>query len=405
MIQPVRSHSSPSSSCEFHRNVRPFLVMDLHRQASALEEAGHPVCHLEAGLPEFQAPGRILDAAREAIGSESLGYTPSRGLSVLCAKIAEYYQRYYHLDVDPGEVLITTGSSGGFQIAFLAAFRPAAAIALTEPGYPAYRNILNALGFSVVSLPVSPAHGFRLRVCDLEQSWHQHRFEGLVLANPANPTGAMIAPCDLKAIVDFCDLHDIRIISDEIYHRLEWGEPACTIRAFSRRHIVVNSFSKFFAMTGWRVGWVIMPEGLGQDAWNLQANLFICAPAISQYASLAAFECDDVLEGYKAIYRTNRSRLLAVLQRLGIDCAGGPDGSFYIYADIGHLTNDSTSWCHQLLRQTGVALAPGEDFDPQHGKRCVRFAFARSEQEVIRAIDRLEAYLSAGDAGSPGQYV
>ncbi len=377
----------------FHRNVRPFWVMDIHAQASKLEDAGHDVCHLEAGLPQFSSPKLVRLAAHEALTKYSLAYTPAIGLPALREQIAHHYSQKYHTKVSPDEVVITVGSSGAFQAGFLGAFCPGSSIAIFEPCYPAYRNILHALDFDVVTIALDESNGLRPTYKDLQKVCKHKKIDGLVLASPANPTGAVIARDELKNILTFCDRNQIRIIADEIYHGLEWNMQAHSLREFSNRHVVINSFSKYFSMTGWRVGWMLVPNDLKTNIINLQSNLFICAPAVSQYAAIAAFDCMNELETYKQIYHNNRDVLLKELLELSIKPIGDCDGAFYIYADVSALTNDSTQWCLDLLQKTGVALAPGEDFDLVNGKRRVRLSFARSHEEILKAIGKLKQYL------------
>ncbi|MEM7071289.1 MAG: aminotransferase class I/II-fold pyridoxal phosphate-dependent enzyme, partial [Pseudomonadota bacterium] len=377
------------NSSKFHRDVRPFWVMKLHAMASEIQAKGGEICHLEAGLPEFPTPKPVLQAANEALDKYSLAYAPSTGIMDLRQRIKRHYQDYYHCDLSVDEILITTGSSGGFLIAFLGAFKPGATIAVFDPSYPAYRNILNALGFKVVTIDLDLQQVCEANVSSLEALWQQTPFEGLILANPSNPTGVMIDKQEIKAILEFCDAHDVRIVADEIYHALEWGPAASSLRQFSSKHVIVNSFSKYFAMTGWRVGWLVVPKSLFDNFIHLQSSLFISAPTISQYAALKAFECRNVFDEYKQIYKNNRDYLLTHLPKLGIHPIGRCDGTFYLYCDISTLTNDSTQWCIDTLKNTGVGIAPGEDFELNGGKKNIRISFARNHAEIKKAISLL----------------
>ena len=375
--------------------VPPFHVMDLLAAASARQRTHGDVLNMVAGQPSTPAPRPVRDMAKQALDGDVLGYTVSLGIHELREAVCGHYRRVYDLDVSADDVVVTTGSSGGFLLGFLAAFNPGDRVAMARPGYPCYRNVLTALGCEVVELPCGPASRFQPTVQMLDSLPRPVR--GLVVASPANPTGTMVAPDELAALATWCEDHGVQLISDEIYHGIEYAEPKMHSCAWStsREAVVYNSFSKYFSMTGWRLGWMLVPERLRRAVDVLAGNFTICPPALSQHAGLAAFTPESYAEAdsHVARYAKNRALLLEGLPRLGITELAPADGAFYVYADVSHLTVDSMDFCRCLLADTGVATAPGVDFDTECGNRFVRLSFAGATDEVEEALDRLATWL------------
>ena len=384
-------------------NVPPFHVMDLLAAAAERQRTHGDSVNLLAGQPSTGAPRPVRDEAVRLLQSgEPLGYTPATGILELREAIAAHHQRTHGVAVDPDEVVVTTGSSGGFLLAFLAAFEVGDRVAMARPGYPCYRNVLSALGCEVVEIPTGPETRFQPTV---EQVARLHAelggLKGLVVASPANPTGTMLLPSELAAIAAWCEENGVQLISDEIYHGIEYapldGGTAMSRSAWetSRTAVVFSSFSKYFSMTGWRIGWMLAPAHLRRAVDVLTGNFTICPPVLAQRACLAAF--DDAsyaeLDGHVARYAHNRRLLLDGLPRLGITELAPADGAFYVYADVGHLTDDTMAFAHDLLARTGVAVAPGIDFDTVDGGRFVRFSFAGPGTDIEVALDRLAAVL------------
>ena len=376
-------------------NVPPFHVMDLLAAAAERRRTHGDLLDLVAGQPSTPAPAPVRAAAHRALDEEVLGYTVALGIPRLREAICAHHRRMHGLDVSPDDVVVTTGSSDGFLLAFLAAFEPGDRVAIARPGYPCYRNVLTALGCEVVELPTGPESRFQPTVELLEELDRPVR--GLVVASPANPTGTMLFPSELAALATWCEEHGVRLISDEIYHGIEYASPPQHASAWetSREAVVFNSFSKYFSMTGWRIGWMLVPEELRRPVDVLTGNFTICPPVLAQHAAVEAFsdasyaECDGHVERYAA----NRAVLLEGLPRLGIERLAPADGAFYVYADVGHLTDDTMTWCHRLLAETGIATAPGIDFDTAVGNRFVRLSFAGATADMEAALDRLEAWL------------
>ncbi|MDJ0947065.1 MAG: aminotransferase class I/II-fold pyridoxal phosphate-dependent enzyme [Kiloniellales bacterium] len=374
--------------------VPPFIVMDVMRAAAAREAAGGEVLHMEVGQPGTAAPPAVLEAVRQALDSDRVGYTLAQGIEPLRRRIARHYQESYGVEVDPERVMVTTGSSGGFLLSFLSAFEVGDRVALAAPGYPAYRNILAALGVEPVLIPTEAEHRFQPTPDLLDRV--AGPLDGLIVASPSNPTGTMLDHAQLAALVDYCAARGLRLISDEIYHGITYEAPAVTALGLTEDAIVINSFSKYFSMTGWRLGWMVLPEDLLRPVECLAQNLFISPPTLSQIGGLAAFEAREVLEGYVANYARNRAFLLQALPAAGFDRLAPADGAFYLYADVGHLTNDSEAFCRRMLAETGVATTPGLDFDPERGHRFVRFSFAGTESVMRTAASRLQDWLKRG---------
>ena len=366
--------------------IDPFIVMDVMRAANDLAAAGKDVLHLEVGQPGTPAPQKVIAAAQTALREELLGYTDSLGIPELRQRIARHYADLYGVTVDPARIVVTTGSSGGFLLAFVSAFEPGDRVALAAPGYPAYRNILTALGVEPVLLETTVADRFQPTPKLLQAAG---KLDGLILASPSNPTGTMVGREDLEALVTWCRSAGVRLISDEIYHGITYGAPAVTAAALESDAIVINSFSKYFSMTGWRLGWMVVPETLLRPIECLTQNLFISPPTLSQHAGIAAFDSGDELESNVARYARNREILLEQLPKAGFDQLAPVDGAFYVYADIAHLTNDSPEFCRRMLTEAHVAATPGVDFDPFSGHKFVRFSFAGTEADMTAACIRL----------------
>src|SRR6516162_653154 len=366
--------------------VPPFIAMDVLRAANERAAAGADMIHLEVGQPGNSAPASVLEAARRALASEPIAYTDALEIAPLREAIAAQYG----LTVDPREVVVTTGSSAAFLLAFLAAFEPGDRVALAIPGYPAYRNILSALGIEPVLIAVGENAHYQPTpelLADLG------RLDGLIVASPANPTGTMIAAADLARLATWCRDRSIRLISDEIYHGITYETAAATARALGREAVVVNSFSKYYSMTGWRLGWMLVPPDLARSVECLAQNFYISPPALSQSAALPVFGCRAELDGHVARYRTNRDLLICALREAGVAHFAPAEGAFYLYVDISSLTQDSGEFCRRLLAETGVAVTPGLDFDPVDGGGWVRFSFAGSIESVAEAARRLERWL------------
>lgn len=357
--------------------------------AAEKEAAGDTVIHLEVGQPSTPAPKEALVAAHAALDSDRIGYVAALGLPALRERIARHYRDAYDCEVSPERVIVTTGSSGGFPLAFLASFDAGDRVALAAPGYPAYRNILAALNLEVVDLPTSAADRFQPTVQALEKAGP---VAGLIVASPSNPTGTMVTRAELAQLARWCEARDVRLISDEIYHGIVYEGETASAAEVSDQAIVVNSFSKYFSMTGWRVGWLIVPPDLVRPIERLSQNFFISVPTLSQHVALAAFECRAELDGHVRRYRANRDLLLSGLPAAGFDRLTPAQGAFYLYADVSHLTNDSRDFCKRMLQEAGVATTPGVDFDRARGAGTLRISFAGSTAEMEEAVRRLKAW-------------
>jgi len=369
--------------------VDPFIVMDVMAAAAAKEAAGDTVIHLEVGQPSTPAPKGALAAAHAALDADRIGYVAALGMPALRERIARHYRERYDADVSPERVIVTTGSSGGFPLAFLASFDAGDRVALAAPGYPAYRNILSALHLEAVDLPTSLADRYQPTVATLEKAGP---VAGLIVASPSNPTGTMVTRGELAALAGWCDAHEVRLVSDEIYHGIVYEGEATSAVEVSNHAIVVNSFSKYFSMTGWRVGWLVVPDELVRPIERLAQNFFISVPTLSQYAALAAFDCRDELDAHVARYKANRDFLMAELPKAGLDRLTPAQGAFYVYADVSHLSNDSRDFCQRMLQEAGVATTPGVDFDRARGAGTLRISFAGSMAEMEEAVRRLKAW-------------
>jgi aspartate/methionine/tyrosine aminotransferase len=369
--------------------------MDVWAAAAERQRTHGDLVNLSAGQPSTPAPAAVRAAAAEALDTDVLGYTVALGIPELRHAIAGHYARTYALDVAAEQVVVTTGSSGGFLLAFLAAFDAGDRVALARPGYPCYRNILTALGCEVVDLPCGPQTRYQPTVEMLEALDEPVR--GLVVASPANPTGTVLDPAELAALAAYCEGAGVQLVSDEIYHGISYPGAPATSSAWhtSREAIVVNSFSKYFSMTGWRLGWLLLPPRLLRAADRLAGNFSICPPALAQRGALGAFDATSYAEadGHVARYAVNRALLLDGLPRMGITRLAPADGAFYVYADVSHLTADSMDLTYRLLAETGVAVAPGVDFDPVDGDRYVRLSFAGGTEYIEEALSRLAAWV------------
>lgn len=370
--------------------VAPFYVMEVMKAAAERERIGGEVLHLEVGQPSTSAPAPVLEAATAALASNRLGYTDATGIPELKERIAVHYRDRYGVTVDPGRVVVTIGASGGFVLAFLAAFDPGRRVAVTEPGYPCYRNTLEAFGVEAVPIKVGPETRF---VPTGELLADAGPLDGLMVASPANPTGTALRPAELEDIVEFCREHDIRLIADEIYHGIEYGEPVPTALSVDPDTVIIQSFSKYYSMTGWRLGWMVVPEDLLRPIERLAQNLFISAPTMSQLAALAAFDAAGELDANVARYRANREILIDGLGDVGLDHFASPDGAFYFYVDVSHVTSDSQELCRVWLDELGVACTPGIDFDPAGGHRYVRLSYSESTEDVAEATRRIAAWI------------
>ncbi len=375
-------------------NVPPFHVMDLLAAAHNRQASKGDLLNLVAGQPSTGAPGPVREAAKRLLDEGPLGYTVATGIPDLRAAIAHHHELFSGIECTADDVVVTTGSSGGFLLAFLSAFAPGDRVVMARPGYPCYRNVLAALGVEVVEIDCGPQTRFQPTLDQLAAV--PGPVHGLVVASPANPTGTMLLPEELSAIAAWCETNGVRLVSDEIYHGIEYGEGhRSSAWATSRTGVVLGSFSKYFSMTGWRIGWMLAPNDLRRPVDVLTGNFTICPPALSQHAAVSAFTPESYaeLDGHVARYAENRGLLLDGLRRLGIDKLAPADGAFYVYADVGHLTEDSYAWCLRLLDETGVAMAPGMDFDTVRGTEFVRMSFAGSAAEITAALGRLEGWL------------
>jgi aspartate/methionine/tyrosine aminotransferase len=367
--------------------IASFMVMDVMTAAAAAEAAGRHVIHMEVGQPATPAPRTARAAAETAIAGETLGYTLALGMPALRERIAQHYRDWYGVTLDPARVVITSGSSAAFILSFLSIFDPQDRVALPSPGYPCYRHILTALGQRQEIIETGPETRWMPTVAQLDAV--SDRISGILLASPNNPTGTMLEETRLKEILELCRRRDLWFISDEIYHGLTYERPAVTALAYSDDAIIINSFSKYFSMTGWRVGWMVVPEGLIETVERLAQNLYICPPAVAQVAALGAFDGFDELEQNRAVYKANRALLLAELPKAGFDKLVPADGAFYIYADVSDYAADSLAFSRQLLDETGIAATSGIDFDADRGQQYLRFSYAGSTEDMEEAVRRL----------------
>ncbi len=371
-------------------DVDPFIVMDVMEEARRLESAGQSIIHMEVGQPGTPAPAGARAALADAMQQGALGYTVALGLPELRAAIARLYQRWYGVDLDPARVVVTSGSSAAFLLAFTALFDAGDRVGMGEPGYPSYRQILRALSLQPVGIAARPENRLQPVPADLAGV----DVAGLIVASPGNPTGTMLNRGALSALMAHCAGRGIRFISDEIYHGLHYGDRAVSALEIGDEAYVINSFSKYFSMTGWRIGWMVVPDDHVRKIERLAQNMFICPPHASQIAALAALDCVDELEANRAVYAENRRLMLEGLPLAGFNKIAPPDGAFYIYADVSDLTRDSLDLAGRILREAGVAVTPGVDFDPLRGRQTLRFSYARATADIAEGLARLQRFMA-----------
>ncbi|MDF0495036.1 pyridoxal phosphate-dependent aminotransferase [Bradyrhizobium yuanmingense] len=374
-------------------DVPPFMVMDVMAAAARIEAAGGHVIHMEVGQPAAGAPRTAIAAAHAALEAGRIDYTSALGIPGLRVRIARHYRDTYGCDVSPERIVVTTGSSGGFILAFLSMFEPGDRVAVTVPGYPPYRHILTALGCEPVLIETTNETRHALTGEALLAAHRKAPLKGVLVGSPANPTGTMMSREALASLIAAAEDAGIRFISDEIYHGLDYALPAVTAAALSEHALVINSFSKYFCMTGWRVGWMVVPEILVRPIERLQQNLSISVPSLSQIAAEAAFDGAAEMEAIKHGYQENRRVLIDGLPKAGLTRFLPADGAFYLYADVSDFTSDSFEFAKQMLEQARVATTPGLDFDPVHGRSFIRFSYARSLDEMREAVDRIAHWL------------
>ncbi len=373
--------------------VDPFIVMDVMEAARQAEAAGRHIIHMEVGQPSTPAPARARAALAAALEADALGYTVALGLPELRTGIAALYARWYGVDLDPARVVVTIGSSGAFLLAFSALFDAGDRVGLPEPGYPSYRQILKAMSVQPVPIPTEAANRYLPRPGDLPDD-----LQGLVIASPGNPSGTMADRATLAGLIEAAQARGAAFISDEIYHGLHYADRAVSALEISDDVFVINSFSKYFSMTGWRVGWMVVPESHIRTVERISQNMFICPPHASQVAALAALDAVDEAEAMRAVYAENRRLMIEGLPRAGFDRIAPPDGAFYVYADVSALTEDSRAFAAEILAGAGVAVTPGLDFDPARGAQTLRFSYARSTADIREGLARLARFMDARKA-------
>jgi aspartate/methionine/tyrosine aminotransferase len=389
MLDAARRLVVPSARSD----VPPFMVMDVMAAAARIEAAGGRVIHMEVGQPAAAAPSTAIAAANVALTSRRLGYTETLGIPSLRARIARHYAERYGVPVDPARVIVTTGSSAGFILAFLALFEPGDRVAVAVPGYPPYRHILSALGCEPVAIETTQATRWAITPEMLLDAHRRAPLKGVLVASPANPTGTMMTAEALRDLVAAAEGEGIRFISDEIYHGLDYAFAAETAARLSENVVILNSMSKYFCMTGWRVGWMVVPDALVRPIDRLQGNLAISVPTLSQIAAEAAFDGRAEMEMVKHGYEENRRILLDGLPKVGLDKFLPVDGAFYLYADVSHFSSDSFEFAKRMLEKTHVAVTPGVDFDPVNGKHFIRFSYAGSAAEMHKGVERIGQWL------------
>jgi aspartate/methionine/tyrosine aminotransferase len=389
MLDAARRLITPSARSD----VPPFMVMDVMAAAARIEAAGGHVIHMEVGQPAAAPPASAIAAARAALTSGRLRYTESLGIATLRARIARHYEESYGVAIDPARVVVTTGSSAGFILAFLALFEPGDRVAVALPGYPPYRHILSALGCEPVAIETTQATRWAITPEMLMAAHRKTPLKGVLVASPANPTGTMMPAEALRELVAAAESEGIRFISDEIYHGLDYAFPAETAARLSENCVIINSFSKYFCMTGWRIGWMVAPEPLVRPLDRLQGNLAVSVPTLSQIAAEAAFDGRAEMEAVKYGYEENRRILLEGLPKAGLDKTLPVDGAFYLYADVSRFSDDSFEFARRMLAQTHVAATPGIDFDPLKGRHFIRFCYAGAAAEMHEAVERLANWL------------
>jgi len=389
MLEAAKQLLTPSKRSD----VPPFIVMDVMAAAAQREAQGAHVIHMEVGQPAAPAPATAIKAAQTALVHGRIGYTETLGIPSLRARIARHYKDAYDLNLDPARVVVTTGSSGGFILAFLSLFEPGDRVALANPGYPPYRHILSALGCAPVLIDTSAETRWALSAKALVAAHRRSPLKGVVIASPANPTGTMMDADALSRLIAVAEAEGIRVISDEIYHGLDYAFAAETAANVSDRALVINSFSKYFCMTGWRIGWMVVPDVLVRTVERLQGNLAISVPTLAQVAAEAAFDGREEMEAVKHGYEENRRILTEGLPKAGLDKFLPVDGAFYLYANISGFSDDSLDFAKRMLSEANVAATPGIDFDPVDGKHFLRFCYAGSSAEMHQAVERIGTWL------------
>ncbi len=375
--------------------VDPFIVMDVMEAARSAEATGRHIIHMEVGQPGTPAPLGARDAVTAAMAEDAMGYTVALGLPALRARIAKLYGEWYDVDLAPNRVIVTPGSSGAFILAFTALFDTGARVGIGAPGYPSYRQILKSLDLVPVDIETTADN----RLQPVPDDLPGRDLDGLLVASPANPSGTMLTRAAMRGLIGAASEQGAAFISDEIYHGIEYEAKAVSALEITDDCYVINSFSKYFSMTGWRVGWMVVPEDHIRVIERLAQNLFICPPHVSQIAALAAMECAGELQGNMDVYRANRALMLEGLPEAGFDRIAPPDGAFYVYADVRHLTNDSRAFASEILQGAGVAVTPGLDFDPARGAGTLRFSYARSTADIREGLVRLKRFMSERGAG------
>ena len=391
MLEAAKKLLMPSK----RSNVPPFIVMDVMAAAAQREAQGAHIIHMEVGQPAAPAPATAIRAAQSALAQGRIGYTETLGIPSLRARIARHYEDAYDLALDPARVVVTTGSSGGFILAFLSLFEPGDRVALANPGYPPYRHILSALGCEPVLIETAEETRWALSSKALIAAHQRTPLKGVVIASPANPTGTMMDADALARLIAVAEAEGIRVISDEIYHGLDYATAAETAASLSDHAVVINSFSKYFCMTGWRIGWMVVPERLVRVIERLQGNLAISVPTLAQIAAEAAFGGREEMEAVKHGYEENRRILIEGLPKAGLDRFLPVDGAFYLYADISRFSDDSLNFAKRMLNEANVAATPGIDFDPLNGKHFLRFCYAGPAAEMREAVQRIGGWLHA----------
>ncbi|SFO26789.1 Aspartate/methionine/tyrosine aminotransferase [Cohaesibacter marisflavi] len=373
--------------------IEPFFAMDIMAKANALAAQGKDIVHMEIGQPGAPAPKLVREAAEKALVDGRIGYTDALGIRALRERIAQHYDDHYGVTVSPDAVAVTTGSSAGFNLAFLSLLEVGDRVILPSPGYPAYRNILFSLGLEVVEVETRAEDRWSLTAEDIRRVHAEKPVKGVLIASPANPSGTIMDGEALKSVVDVCDELGIWFISDEIYHSLEFGMKAETALRYSPNVVIINSFSKYYCMTGWRIGWMVLPEMAQRSVECLSQSLYLCPPMLSQVAAAAAFDAHEELDLVKAGYGRNRAYLMEALPKIGLGDFMPVDGAFYVYSDVSKLTNDSMDFALRSLSEAGVAITPGADFDRERGHRYVRLSFAGTEEAMHEGIRRLGDWL------------
>ncbi|MEM8803003.1 MAG: aminotransferase class I/II-fold pyridoxal phosphate-dependent enzyme [Pseudomonadota bacterium] len=369
--------------------IDPFIVMDVMEAAARAEAAGRRIIHMEVGQPGTPAPAGARAAVTEAIEAGPLGYTVALGLPALRERIAGWYKTRHNLDVSPDRVIVTSGASGAFLLAFSALFDAGDKVALGAPGYPSYRQILKALSLEPIDIPTREQDRYQPAPDLLPDN-----MQGLIVASPANPSGTMLDTPALTALIEATHARKAAFVSDEIYHGIEYEKRAVSALEITDDAYVINSFSKYHSMTGWRIGWMLVPEDHIRTVERLAQNMFICPPHVAQVAALAAMDCSAELDANIDVYRTNRDLMIAGLAQAGFARIAPPDGAFYVYADVSAFTDDSRAFAAEILEKAGVAVTPGLDFDPQRGHHTLRFSYARSTEDIKEGLRRLQAFMS-----------